>query len=71
MIEPVNCKCGAKARVRSKGEYAWVECSSKKCNMQSGFVHFIKDSKFNMKELCMEEAITLWNRMIKKSNIVP
>lgn len=67
MNEPMNCRCGAKARVRTKGEYAWVECSSKKCNMQSGFVHFIKDGKFDMKELATGHAIDLWNKEVRKN----
>ena len=65
-LKPDKCKCGANARIRFKGEYAWVECSNKKCDMHSGFIHFINDRKCNIKDIVTEEAIRLWNREVRK-----
>lgn len=66
MSEPMKCKCGANARVRCKGEYVWVECSSKRCDMRSGYVHFVNDRNLNVKEVATEHAILLWNRTVSK-----
>ena len=66
MIEPMKCKCGADARVRKKGEYVWVECSSKKCDMRSGYVHFIHDKRLNVEEISTDHAISLWNKEVSK-----
>ena len=63
---PIKCKCGANARIRTTGEYAWVECSSKKCDMRSGYVHFVNDKKYNVMEYAVNHAVDLWNRMVEK-----
>lgn len=65
MAEPMKCKCGGKPRLRHKKPFAWVECSSKKCSMKSGFVH-------DGYGLCDDEtvkqaAITLWNAEVRKN----
>ena len=66
MNEPMKCKCGAKARIRTKGEYAWIECSNKKCDMRSGYIHFVDDGDSVVKNVAIDHAITLWNRMVVK-----
>ena len=63
-LKPDKCKCGANARVRTKSEYAWVECSNKKCNMRSGYVHFVGDTE--VKEVATKQAVNLWNREVRK-----
>jgi len=64
-LKPDKCKCGANARVRIKGEYAWVECSNKKCNKHSGYIHFVCDVYDDeVKEVAMQQAVNLWNHEI-------
>ena len=65
--QPMKCKCGADARIRRKGEYIWVECSSKKCDMHSGFIHFVHDNKVNVEDFATDSAIRLWNKVVCKS----
>ena len=59
---PMNCKCGAAARVRYKIPVTWVECK-KKCGMQTGFF----TDKFEQRDSESEKnAILEWNRMVSR-----
>ena len=56
------CKCGAKARVRNKGQYIWVECKNK-CGMKTGTYRAYCTSEAYDAE---ERAIIDWNRMVSE-----
>ena len=62
-IEPLNCNCGAKARVRYNMPYTWVECK-KKCGMHTGV--YCDGYEQNDPE-ARRKAIADWNRMVKKN----
>lgn len=59
---PMNCKCGASARVRYKIPVTWVECR-KKCGMQTGYYSDFYEQ--NDPE-AREKAIRCWNSMMSQ-----
>ena len=61
MSLPMNCVCGAYARVRYKIPVTWVECQ-KKCGMRTGY--FI-DKNIPHDPDSEDEAIKAWNRMVQ------
>ena len=58
-----KCKCGAKARVRYKNPFTWVECE-KKCGVRTGvYCDVIGDEDF----ISRRRAESDWNRLVKKN----
>ena len=54
-----KCKCGAKGRLRTSEEYAWVECK-KKCGVHTGLYR-----EENI-EIAKQKVVAYWNRLVKK-----
>lgn len=59
---PINCKCGASARIRYKIPVVWVECR-RHCGMKTGYY---PDKKMVHDPDSETEAINEWNRMVSK-----
>ena len=56
--KPLPCKCGAKARIRHRDPYVWVECD-KKCGMKTGsYLVFVRG-------IAEQDAIKKWNELRK------
>jgi len=60
LMKPKLCKCGAKARIRYRIPYFWVECD-KKCGMKTGF-HADGDEQYDPR--AKAKAVVEWNRMV-------
>jgi len=60
---PVNCKCGASARIRYKIPVVWVECR-RKCGMHTAYY---PDEKMVHDPESEEKAIMEWNKMIQSN----
>ena len=58
MVNPLKCKCGAKARIRNKGGKWWVECREK-CGLHTGYYSSVYDDL-----IAEERAVSDWNRMV-------
>ena len=63
MVELVKCLCGSDARIRCKGNMAWVECR-KKCGRRTVYMHFEEDGEMITKEIARQAVIKLWNEDI-------
>lgn len=60
---PMNCVCGASARIRYRIPVVWIECR-KKCGMRTRYypdVNSVRDPESE------DKAILEWNRMVSNN----